>query len=44
MVFDRRLYIGCGEILAIGERVRPTLLPGATSDHRDLYDENGLPR
>jgi hypothetical protein len=32
------------EILAIGERVRPTLLPGATSDHRDLYDENGLPR
>ena len=32
------------EILAIGERVRPTLLPGAGSDHRDLYDENGLPR
>jgi hypothetical protein len=32
------------EILAIGERVRPTLLPGASSDHRDLYDEHGLPR
>ena len=32
------------EILAIGERVRPTLLPGASSDHRELYDDHGLPR
>jgi antitoxin VapB len=31
-------------ILAIGERVRRTLPPGATSDHGDLYDEHGLPR
>lgn len=31
-------------ILAIGERVRRTLPPGATSDHSDLYDGHGLPR
>jgi hypothetical protein len=31
-------------IMAIGERVRATLPAGATSDHSDLYDENGLPK
>lgn len=31
-------------ILAIGERVRATLPPGVTSEHSDLYDEQGLPR
>jgi hypothetical protein len=31
-------------ILEIGARVRASLPPGATSDHSDLYDENGLPR
>ena len=31
-------------ILALGEQARRELPPGATSDHRDLYDENGLPR
>lgn len=31
-------------VLAIGERVRKSLPPGATSDHSDLYDEHGLPR
>lgn len=31
------------ELLELGRRVRATLPPGATSDHSDLYDENGLP-
>jgi hypothetical protein len=32
------------ELLEIGRRVRATLPPGATSDHADLYDDDGLPR
>jgi len=31
------------DLLEIGRRVRASLPPGATSDHSDLYDENGLP-
>ena len=31
------------DLLALGARVRATLPPGVTSDHADLYDENGLP-
>lgn len=31
-------------LMAIGRRVKATLPPGVTSDHSDLYDENGLPR
>jgi antitoxin VapB len=33
------------EIMAIGARVAAMVPPGLrTSDHSDLYDENGLPR
>jgi hypothetical protein len=33
-------------LMAIGRRVRESLPPGAStsSDHSDLYDENGLPK
>ena len=31
------------DLLALGARVRATLPPGVSSDHADLYDENGLP-
>ncbi|MBY0335273.1 MAG: type II toxin-antitoxin system VapB family antitoxin [Acetobacteraceae bacterium] len=31
-------------IMAIAERASKLFPPGATSDHSDLYDENGLPR
>ncbi len=31
-------------IMAIAERASKLVPPGVTSDHRDLYDENGLPR
>jgi antitoxin VapB len=31
-------------IMAIAERASKLVPPGATSDHSDLYDENGLPR
>ena len=31
------------ELLEIGRCVRARLPPGVTSDHSDLYDENGLP-
>jgi hypothetical protein len=30
-------------ILALAREARRTLPPGATSDHSDMYDENGLP-
>jgi hypothetical protein len=32
------------DLLEIGRRVRATLPPGATSDHSELYDDDGLPR
>ncbi|BDG73907.1 type II toxin-antitoxin system VapB family antitoxin [Roseomonas fluvialis] len=32
------------EIMAIAERSSKLFPPGTTSDHSDLYDENGLPR
>ncbi len=32
------------EIMAIAERSSKLFPPGSTSDHSDLYDENGLPR
>ncbi len=32
------------ELLAIGREVRASLPPGATSDHSDLYDKDGLPK
>lgn len=31
-------------IMAIAERASKLVPPGVTSDHRDLYDENGLPK
>jgi len=31
-------------ILAMAAEVRKTLPPGVTSDHSDMYDENGLPK
>lgn len=31
-------------IMAISERASKLVPPGVTSDHRDLYDENGLPK
>jgi antitoxin VapB len=31
-------------IMAIAERASKLVPPGVTSDHSDLYDENGLPR
>ena len=31
------------EIEALIEAARPFIKPGATSDHSDMYDENGLP-
>ncbi len=37
----RRMY---DEIMAIAERASKLVPPGVTSDHRDLYDENGLPK
>jgi antitoxin VapB len=32
------------DIMAIAERASKLVPPGVTSDHRDLYDENGLPK
>ncbi len=37
----QRMY---DEIMAIAERASKLVPPGVTSDHRDLYDENGLPK
>ncbi len=37
----RRRY---DEVMAIAERASKLFPPGASSDHSDLYDENGLPR
>ena len=31
-------------IMAIAERASKLVPPGVTSDHSDLYDENGLPK
>ena len=31
-------------IMAIAERASKLVPPGVTSDHSDLYDENGAPR
>jgi antitoxin VapB len=31
-------------IMAIAERASKLVPPGVTSDHSDLYDEDGLPR
>lgn len=31
-------------IMAIAEEASKLFPPGSTSDHSDLYDENGLPR
>jgi antitoxin VapB len=31
-------------IMAIAERASKLFPPGTTSDHSDLYDENGLPK
>jgi antitoxin VapB len=31
-------------LMAISERAGRLVPPGVTSDHADLYDENGLPR
>ncbi|PZQ11867.1 MAG: transcription factor [Ancylobacter novellus] len=31
-------------ILAMAEEVRRSLPPGVTSDHSDMYDDNGLPK
>ncbi|KQP16596.1 type II toxin-antitoxin system VapB family antitoxin [Methylobacterium sp. Leaf93] len=31
------------ELRALSARSAATKLPGATSDHSDMYDENGLP-
>jgi hypothetical protein len=31
-------------IMAIAEEASKLVPPGVTSDHRDLYDDNGLPR
>jgi antitoxin VapB len=39
---ERRTFIA--EILALGARARQELGERATSNHDDLYDENGLPR
>jgi antitoxin VapB len=32
------------QIMAIAERASKLVPPGVTSDHRDMYDENGLPK
>ena len=37
----QRMY---DEIMAIAEEASKLFPPGATSDHGDFYDENGLPR
>ena len=34
----------CEAIMAAAERASKLFPPGASSDHSDLYDENGLPR
>ena len=31
-------------IMAVAERASKLFPPGTTSDHSDLYDENGLPK
>ncbi len=31
-------------LMAISERAGKLVPPGVTSDHADMYDENGLPR
>jgi antitoxin VapB len=31
-------------LMAISERASKLFPPGSTSDHSDLYDENGLPK
>jgi antitoxin VapB len=31
-------------IMAVSERASKLFPPGASSDHSDLYDENGLPK
>jgi len=37
----QRMY---DEIMAIAEEASKLFPPGTSSDHSDLYDENGLPR
>jgi antitoxin VapB len=41
---DERKQRMFDEIMAIAERTSKLFPPGTTSDHSDLYDENGLPR
>ena len=38
---ERRRYEA---IMAVAERASKLFPPGTSSDHSDLYDENGLPR
>lgn len=38
---DQRMF---DDIMAVAERASKLVPPGVTSDHGDLYDENGLPR
>jgi antitoxin VapB len=41
---DERKQRMFNEIMAIAERASKLVPPGVTSDHSDLYDENGLPK
>lgn len=41
---DERRQRMVEQIMAIAERASKLVPPGVTSDHRDLYDENGLPK
>jgi len=41
---DERQQRMVEQIMAIAERASKLVPPGVTSDHRDLYDENGLPK
>nr|WP_245217052.1 type II toxin-antitoxin system VapB family antitoxin [Neoroseomonas nitratireducens] len=41
---DQRKQRMFAEIMAIAEDASKLFPPGTSSDHSDLYDENGLPR
>lgn len=41
---DERKQRMFAEIMAIAQDASKLFPPGTTSDHSDLYDENGLPR
>ncbi|MBR0654891.1 type II toxin-antitoxin system VapB family antitoxin [Plastoroseomonas arctica] len=41
---DERREMKVAAIMAIAREASKLFLPGSTSDHSDLYDENGLPK